>query len=186
MKSLNLIAPGMIAAVIILAEVDAVAQGSLNPTGAPGATIKTLEQLEPRTPISSLPYTIMRPGTYYLTATLSSTESGIVIKASGVTVDLMGFFLLGDGESGDYGIHVAGTTNAVLYNIVIKNGTISNFSTGLDFMDMNNSRIENLVVSGNKGYGIALSGDAGHCNGNTIADCAVSDNRDTGILLYTS
>jgi hypothetical protein len=34
------------------------AQGSLTPPGAPAPTMKTLTQIEPRTPISSLPFTI--------------------------------------------------------------------------------------------------------------------------------
>jgi len=42
------------------------AQGPLTPSGAPEPTMKTLGQVDPRTPISSLPYTIDPPGSYYV------------------------------------------------------------------------------------------------------------------------
>ena len=48
---------------------------------------------DPRTPISSLPYTITNSGSYYVTGNLESSTDGIVIDASGVTVDLMGSLL---------------------------------------------------------------------------------------------
>lgn len=47
------------------------AQGSLTPPGAPEPTMKTLDQIEARTPISSAPFTIIRPGSYYLTTNLT-------------------------------------------------------------------------------------------------------------------
>jgi hypothetical protein len=99
-------------------------------------------QDDPRTPISSLPYIINGPGSYYVTGNLSSTGHGIVIESSGVTVDLMGFSLTGDGGLDDYGIHVAGATNAMIDKVVIKNGTVSGFYRGLRCDYMNNSRIE--------------------------------------------
>src|ERR1700722_17008335 len=43
----------------------AFSQGSLTPPGAPAPTMLTLSQIEPRTPISSLPFNITRPGSYY-------------------------------------------------------------------------------------------------------------------------
>ena len=55
------------------------------------------QQGDPRTPISSLPYTITNSGSYYVTGNLESSSHGIVIDASGVTVDLMGFSLTRDG-----------------------------------------------------------------------------------------
>ena len=81
---------------------DVMGQGSLTPPGAPGGTMKNLAQVEPRTPISSLPYTIKVPGSYYLTGNLASTTNGIFIDASQVTLDLMGFTLSGDGGHGAY------------------------------------------------------------------------------------
>src|SRR5450432_171554 len=70
------------------------AQGSLTPPGAPAPTMKSLAQIEPRTPISSVPFTIGAPGSYYLTTNLTTTVSNaIVIAASGVTLDLNGFTL---------------------------------------------------------------------------------------------
>src|SRR5437667_49820 len=42
-------------------------QGSLTPPGPPAPSMKSLAQIEPRTPISSLPFTINAAGSYYLT-----------------------------------------------------------------------------------------------------------------------
>jgi hypothetical protein len=68
------------------------AQGSLTPPGAPSATMLTLSQIEPRTPISSAPYSILIPGSYYLTTNVSvSSGNAINILASGVTLDLGGW-----------------------------------------------------------------------------------------------
>ncbi len=68
------------------------AQGSLTPPGAPSATMLTLSQIEPRTPISSAPYSILVPGSYYLTTNLSvSSGNAITVLANGVTLDLGGW-----------------------------------------------------------------------------------------------
>src|ERR1035441_10554007 len=65
------------------------AQGSLTPPGAPAPTMKSLDQIEARTPISSLPYTISMPGSYYLTSSFNvNSGSAITITASKVTLDL--------------------------------------------------------------------------------------------------
>jgi hypothetical protein len=70
------------------------AQGSLTPPGAPAPTMKSLDQIEARTPISSLPYTITTGGSYYLTGNLTAADGNcIVIAASGVTLDLNGYTL---------------------------------------------------------------------------------------------
>src|SRR5262245_49232138 len=73
------------------------AQGNLVPPGAPAPTMKSLEQVEPRTPISSLPFTISSSGSYYVTRNLAGAIGlhGITVDSSGVTLDLGGFELTG-------------------------------------------------------------------------------------------
>ena len=184
MKNPARIRTGLVAALWMFMGTHVMGQGSLTPPGAPGETMKSLEQVEPRTPISSLPYTITESGSYYVTGNLSSTTNGIVIEASGVTVDLMGFSITGDGSNGDYGIYVDGSTNAVIENLVIKGGRIGGFFEGLYCRYMNNSRIEQMVVSDNTDDGVTLYGRDGQCNGNTIADCTISGNGIDGVSLY--
>jgi hypothetical protein len=56
--------------------------------------MKSLDQIEPRTPISSAPFVITNPGSYYLVANLNvPTGNAIVIATNGVTLDLNGFTL---------------------------------------------------------------------------------------------
>ena len=80
----------------------AAAGGPLAPPAAPAdGVMKTLEEIEPRIPISSLPYTITEEGSYYLTGNLSLATPdthGIAINASNVTIDLCGFTLRGPGK----------------------------------------------------------------------------------------
>ena len=182
MKNPARIRTGLVAALWMFMGTHAISQGTLAPTNAPSESMKSLQEIwdrvdaqqdDPRTPISSLPYTISESGSYYVTGNLSSTGHGIVIEASGVTVDLMGFSLTGDGSPGDYGINVDGSTNAVIDRVVIKGGSISGFYDGLNCGYMNNSRIEQMVVSDNSSNGVTLYGVTGQCDGNTIADLSL-------------
>ena len=95
------------------------AQGVLNPPGPPAPTMKALDQLEPRTPITSVPFTIATPGSYYLTANLqftAATGNAITITVGNVTVDLMGFTLSSTSAVSGDGIHV----NSGLRNVTAK------------------------------------------------------------------
>ena len=95
----------------------AFSQGPLTPPGAPAPTMKTLQQVEPRTPISSGSPDISQPGSYYLTTNITGF---VRINTSGVTFDLMGFQILNGG------VRVSNVVNGA----VIRNGTIRNTSIG--------------------------------------------------------
>jgi hypothetical protein len=141
-------------------------QGALTPPGPPGPTMKTLAQVEPRTPISSVPYTITTSGSYYLTTNLTCTActnavSGILINASHVTLDLMGFELVGVPGSGD-GVRdsfVSGQTN-----VVVRNGTIRGWDgSGVNLIGPA-GEVTQVRALNNKSTGISLgTGIIAHC-----------------------
>ena len=188
------------------------AQGPLTPPGAPAVTMKTLRQLEPRTPIASAPYTITTSGSYYLTTNLVSTGHGIIIQAENVSIDLMGFSLVGDGVSSDYGLYFDGDASRPVHTVSVYNGVIEGFYNGIRMEFARQNRIEDLVISKctstailvlgtggslcsenrfsrcviteNTGFGIYLAGGGGAVDGNTIEDCTIGDNGNTGINLY--
>src|SRR2546421_208449 len=89
--------------------------GSLTPPAGPVApTMKSLDQVEARTPIDpsqpgfALPYTISQAGSYYLTAnmTAAGATAGIIIAADDVTLNLNGFALTGGSSGSAKGVDV--------------------------------------------------------------------------------
>ena len=125
------------------------AQGSLTPPGAPAPTMKTLDQIEPRTPISQLGLSI-GSGSYYLTANLSlvfaqNGMSGLRITGNDVTIDLNGFELAGLAGT-DAGIFIGGGVS----NVTIRNGTIRNWGgNGINGAGNARVRVENVRVINN-------------------------------------
>jgi hypothetical protein len=103
------------------------AQGPLNPPGAPAPTLKTLDQVEARTPISSLPALIVTPGSYYLAADLRvSSGDGITINSDDVSLDLHGFTLSSTASpASGVAINITGAHQ----NVVVKNGHIRGTTT---------------------------------------------------------
>ena len=149
------------------------AQGSLTPPGAPAPTMKTLSQLEPRTPVESLPFFISQPGSYYLTTNLTGTTgaNGITILSSDVTLDLNGFALTGVPAS-FHGIVLGG----VVTNIVVRNGTVRGWSAlGIQGANARNSQFKDLALADNGGDGISAGA------GNSISGCVASGNATNGI-----
>ncbi len=142
------------------------------PAGAVSSTYKTLQQVEPRTDIATLPsgfgvkYVISQPGSYYLSGNLSPGAGtvGIGVFSNDVTIDLNGFAILGGGVSDD-GIYCNGYNN-----IVVRNGLIDScVKEGLDFYTTNNVRVENLTVrNSTNGFGIICG------NATTVRDCTVT------------
>ncbi len=144
-------------------------QGSLTPPGAPGPTMKTLDQLdaklEKRTPITSIPVTITNSGSYYLTTNMIATAAnpGITISTNNVTLDLNGFTL--------QGVPTAGTAvympNACT-NVTVRNGVLTGWSNnGVYGPSAYNLLCERLTVSSIANYGIYCGG------GGTVRDCVV-------------
>lgn len=131
------------------------AQGNLEAPGPPSPTMKTLAQVEPRTIITNLPYTITQSGSYYLVTNLTAASgvTGITINADNVTVDLNGFELVGTGPFAN-GIWA---TPAFRTNIVVRNGTVRGWGgNGLALVNANNCQVSDLRVLNCTGYGIEI------------------------------
>ncbi len=169
-------------------------QGSLTPPGAPAPTMKSLAQIEPRTPVSG-PTTITNAGAYYLTTNLVGTagQNGINLNADDVTLDLNGFALIG----------APGSLNAInaaapRRNVAIRNGIIRNWGqAAISLQTAENSQFESLRVISN-GSGLLAgnqcqvrnclatynTNNAGISVGNAalVQDCIVVSNAFRGIL----
>ena len=158
----------------VASSVPVFAQGSLTPPGPPGPVMKTLLQIEPRTPISVAGSLITNSGSYYLTTNLTATAHGVTISASGVTLDLMGFGISGDRGAGDYGVYLEGVSNAPVTGVTVKNGLIMNFTEGVRAQYTQNGRFDQLMLFSNTTYGINLYGRfGGRSTGNIITDCTI-------------
>ncbi|MFO7871367.1 MAG: right-handed parallel beta-helix repeat-containing protein [Kiritimatiellia bacterium] len=104
--------------------ITAAAEDYFDPPGPPrseASRMRTLNEVEPRYPIESIPVVITNPGAYFLPGSMdgSNDASGIVLDASDVTIDLNGFSLTGTTNSIN-GIEVTGQHQ----NIEIRNGVL--------------------------------------------------------------
>jgi hypothetical protein len=134
--------------------------------------------------------TISQPGSYKLVNNLTATGSPcLVITADAVTIDLAGFSISGNGFA--TGIQSTNRGTAV------RNGSISNFFTGIDFGSAAGSIVEGLRVFGIAGNGIVafraiVKGNtvSGSTTGiqatGTITGNYVEDSSQTGLLVPDS
>lgn len=177
------------AAFFVLISTTTMRAGDLDPPVGPVMpTMKNLQQVEPRTPIETLPgdddasHVISQPGSYYLTGNLvgANGKHGIQVLASDVTIDLNGFTLQGVPGSLD-GINGPGFEGPFLRNLVVRNGTIFSWSgNGISAPAINQVNIEAVVARGNTGNGLRTGG-AG-----VIVRCIARENGSRGILLSNS
>lgn len=171
---------GLLACSLVAAPLPILSQGSLAPSGAPAPTMRTLAQIEPRTPIDSLPFVITQPGSYYLVTNLTDTlgTNGITVQANDVTIDLGGFTLAGSsgGPANRSGIFTGFATTT---NLTVRNGTIRGWGfTGIRAQSAVGCQILNLNLSGNGINGVTLG-----TNG-VIKECAANANGFYGIAAY--
>ena len=157
--------------------------GDINPPPGPiGPTMKTLNEVEPRTVLllpsgggaaaaAASAITISVPGSYVLGVSLTATTAapGIVIAASNVTLNLNGMVLDGSNVGTD-GIIVQG----VQTNIAIFNGGLTRWTeSGVDASSAFGSQFWDLRITD---FGSAPSADDGlHAGGSaTVSRCVVS------------
>jgi len=164
----------------------AFAQGTLTPPGAPAPTMKSLDQIEPRIPITYDGYNINKPGSYYVTTNLTGSPYGvpgspygIQIASDNVTVDLNGFTL--QGVPGSYsGVYINGSHT----NITVRNGIITGWGgNGVTWNypstpPPQNVVLEHLTVYANANHGIVTG------NGCIVSDCLVVNDGFDGIFVY--
>src|SRR5262245_25552259 len=97
-----------------------------------------------------------------LTASLTGCETGLVVGADGIMIDLNGFVIEGVGADGSVGIDALGRTG-----VTIKNGGIRGFTNGVHFFETTSSTISGLRVSDTT-IGISLSGIPPHDPGTDV------------------
>jgi large repetitive protein len=96
---------------------------------------------------------------------------GVVVGASGITIDLKGFRLRGDNTAGKYGVDDSGGFGKV----TVRNGVLRNFAVGV-FASGDNVGISNLIASGSSAIGIFVNGSSAK-----IASATAAGNASFGI-----
>ncbi|HEY4285065.1 MAG TPA: right-handed parallel beta-helix repeat-containing protein [Chthoniobacterales bacterium] len=161
------------------------AQGSLTPPSAPTPTMKSLDQVEARTPVDATHtpgdgtnlFIISQPGSYYLTGNIAGVggKNGITITTENVTLDLNGFTIVGPGNTNN------GVDCGLQKNIVIRNGTIRSWSAGVSSSTSAvRLRIEKVRTRSNASAGISLGGNC------AVVDCLIEGSSTMGISVQGS
>ena len=188
--------------------------GPLDPPAGPvTSTGKTTQEIfdkvasaEPRTAINAANtpgdadslFKITLPGSYYLTGNITGVvgKHGIEIAASGVSIDLAGFDLLGVAGSLD---GISDTIGAV--NVQVRNGSIRDWrDEGVDCTNSESASVSDVNVRNCFGIGIAIGryGSVSRCSAVSngaggistafnciVSACTVAQNATGGIMATT-
>lgn len=163
--------------VLVVAAISAtvwVAAGDLSPPGGPiTSTMKDLDMVEPRKPVSQC-MTLSDSGSYYVTQNLEANFCGghcIDIQADNVTLDLNGFAVFHT-----FDCSLNGVNSGSYENITVKNGTVRGFSNhGVAMGGARNALVSEIRSYGNGDHGI-VGGHAG-----TVRNCVTDSNGGYGI-----
>jgi parallel beta-helix repeat protein len=160
------------------------AQGSLTPPGAPAPTMKSLDQVEPRTPVDATHtpgdanslFIINRAGSYYLTTNLMvvSSQYAISIQTNNVTLDLNGFTIDGISNTSpnSMGIYVPFAQT----DIAIRNGIVSDWPIdGIYAFHASNCQFEHLRLYNDSQQGL-------YAGTNCVINDCVAQRDGTGII----
>lgn len=169
---------GSLALALALAA-SAFAQGGLTPAGAPSASMKRLDQVEPRTDLATLPgdasaqIVISQPGSYFLSSNLTgvSGKHGIRVLASDVTIDLGGFVLTGDANSNN-GVDTSAA------RVSVRNGRLVQWNLGLRLAP--EATLERVSVSDCRSHGVNVGDDS------NVLDCSSVRNAGSGFIAGES
>jgi hypothetical protein len=142
--------------------------------------MKTLDQVEPRTPIDAAHtkgdaanlFIISQPGAYYLTANITGVagKSGIKVAANDVSIDLNGFTMTGVG--GAPSIRAIDALSATAVRTSVFNGQIKGWGAGINLY--RNCVVHHLIVSSNSADGIGFD------SGTVVSDCVAENNGARG------
>ena len=154
------------------------------PDGPVGPTYKTLAEVEPRIAINEANtpgdatclFRITQPGSYYLTGNVTGVagKHGIVIESGVVTIDLMGFALMGLEESG------AGIIATDAYGeICVRGGAVTMWGGGGIQLGAGGRgfAVEGVRASSNGAEGIRVGAGA------VVRGCSAIYNLGTGIRV---
>ncbi|MFC1462114.1 NosD domain-containing protein [Verrucomicrobiota bacterium] len=167
--------------VLCVLAVGASAVGNLIPpnsafsNGQPAAHMKSIEEVEPRSPISDIPFVITNSGSYYLIESLGGTNGkhGIVITDDDVHLDLNGFSIWG--VTGSLaGISVSGEVN----NVSVRNGVIGEWGGwGIDATNAHGCVLSRITVYTNQAGGMRVGSDS------TLVECTAAESPGPGIVV---
>jgi len=175
------------------------------PAGVVASTHKTLTDVEPRTAVSaaSTPgdadsaFRISQPGSYYLIGNVMGTAGrhGIEIDASGVTLDLNGFAVIG--VAGSFS-GVRATAGAAA-DVRVMNGTVAGWGgNGVDLTVTRGASVLEVTARAcaGDGIGVGLNASLRGCvargaggdgisssTGGSIVGCVASECGDDGIVV---